>query len=371
MDSAISPSSQAGGFSPGVEQLAQDQVQVAWVGTVLERGFLGDDVLDHQGGQRLIHRLHLVVGDRLLDLLVESVQVAHLDQLRDPRRPAHDLDGGDETVALLSFDQLQRDDRLEHVGQLQADLLVVTLGEAVDDAVDGLGRTVGVQRREDQVSGLGGGEDGLGRRRVAHLADHDHVGVLAQHVTQGDLEARRVVADLALTDRAATIGEQELDRVLDGHDVHETVGQDLADRRGERRGLARAGRAGDQHQPLGQPRELVEDVGEAPLIQGVELEGNATEDRRQGSALHEVGAAEAREPPDAVAEVDGQLVVEPRTLHVVQRRLEHPRDVFGGQRGGLERQQLAVEPDQRRSSGLQMKIGGVLLDGEAQQIVNL
>ncbi len=39
----------------------------------------------------------------------------------------------------------------------------------------GVGR---VQRRHDEVAGLGGGERGLDRLGVTHLADQDDVGVL-------------------------------------------------------------------------------------------------------------------------------------------------------------------------------------------------
>ena len=54
---------------------------------------------------------------------------------------------------------------------------------------------------------------------VAHLADHDDVGVLPEHVLQGLVEARRVGRDLALGDGGLAVGEQELDRVLDRDDV--------------------------------------------------------------------------------------------------------------------------------------------------------
>src|SRR3954471_23250055 len=40
-------------------------------------------------------------------------------------------------------------------------LLLLVRREEVDDAVDGLGRVGGVQRRHDEVAGLGGGEAGL------------------------------------------------------------------------------------------------------------------------------------------------------------------------------------------------------------------
>ena len=43
----------------------------------------------------------------------------------------------------------------------------------------------GVQRREHQVAGLGGGDRGGGGLQVAHFADQDDVRVLTQHVLAG------------------------------------------------------------------------------------------------------------------------------------------------------------------------------------------
>ena len=72
---------------------------------------------------------------------------------------------------------------------------------------------------EDEVAGLGGGQRGRDRLEVAHLADEDHVRVLAERRLQGLAEARRVRADLALVDDAALVPVDELDRVLDREDV--------------------------------------------------------------------------------------------------------------------------------------------------------
>ena len=73
--------------------------------------------------------------------------------------------------------------------------------------------------REDEVAGLGRGQRGRDRLEVAHLAEEDHVGVLAERAAERIGEPGRVAADLALVDDAALVLVQELDRVLDRDDV--------------------------------------------------------------------------------------------------------------------------------------------------------
>ena len=92
------------------------------------------------------------------------------------------------------------------------------------------------------------------------------VGVLAQHVLQRAREPVRVGADLALVHDAALVLVQELDRVLDRHDVALALGVDDVDHAGERRRLARPGRAGDDHEPALEAREVGHDRRQAELV---------------------------------------------------------------------------------------------------------
>ena len=90
--------------------------------------------------------------------------------------------------------QRLRDHGLDRLGKHRPDLPLLRGREDVDDAVDGLGRARGVQRAEHQVAGLGGGQrqrDGL---QVAHFADQDDVGILAQRAAQRGGEGRRCAA---------------------------------------------------------------------------------------------------------------------------------------------------------------------------------
>ena len=113
-------------------------------------------------------------------------------------------------------------------------------------------RVGGVQRRHDEVAGLGGGQGRLDRLVVTHLADEDDVGVLPHRGAQRGRRSRRC---RARTSRWLIIDElvevQDLDRVLDRDDVDLAVVVDVVDHAGEGRGLAGAGRAGDEHQAAG------------------------------------------------------------------------------------------------------------------------
>ena len=142
------------------------------------------------------------------------------------------------------------------------------------------------------------------RLQVAHLADEDHVGVLAERRAEALGERRRVLADLALVDDAGPVPVQELDRVLDREDVLVAGVVDVVEQRRERRRLARAGRAGDEHEAARLVGELVEPRGQSELVERLDLVRDQPEGGADGSAL-EVGVdAEAREPGDRVGEVD-------------------------------------------------------------------
>ena len=65
---------------------------------------------------------------------------------------------------------------------------------------------------------------------------------------------------------AVLVDEEELDRVLDRDDVQRLVVGDLEDHRRQRRRLARARRAGDEHQPVGDLRQVARSRAAAPAL---------------------------------------------------------------------------------------------------------
>src|SRR4029079_16053146 len=87
------------------------------------------------------------------------------------------------------------------------------------------------------------------------------VGVLAARAADGLEEARDVRADLLVGDEALARLVHELDRVLDGEDVARAFAVDEVDHRGERGGLAAAGRPGDEDEARAQLGELADAGG--------------------------------------------------------------------------------------------------------------
>ena len=119
-----------------------------------------------------------------------------------------------------------------------------------------------------------------------------------------------VDADLALVDDAALVMVQELDRVLDRDDVvaPRAVGQ--IDQAGERRGLARTGRPGDQDETAGKMREAADLLGDAEFVQRLDLVRDGAHHRAVVVALLEQVHAEPAQARDVVREVEFEITLE-------------------------------------------------------------
>ena len=213
------------------------------------RGGIGRDLavdllLQHELDQRLAEGLHLEeVAFR--DGFGDLVGLVVADQVGDPGVPDHDLDGRNASAADAG-EQPLADDAAEDAGEDRPDQRLLDGREELDHPPDRLRGVDRVHRREDEVARLGSGEGGLGGLGVAELADEDHVRVLAEAAPQRLGERRRVEPDFALVDDAAVVAVDDLDRVLDRHDVLPPRAVDVVDHRCERRRLARAGGAGDE-----------------------------------------------------------------------------------------------------------------------------
>ena len=111
----------------------------------------------------------------------------------------------------------------------------------VDDSVDGIGCSDGVQRGEKEMTGLSschGNADGL---IVTHFAQQDNIRALAQ----GGLQSGDIIVcinlDFSLTDNALVVTVQVFQRVFQGNNMLIPCVVDAVNQAGKGRGLAASG----------------------------------------------------------------------------------------------------------------------------------
>ena len=245
------------------------------------------------------------------------------------------------------------------------------LGEGSDDAVDRLLGVVRVQRREDEVTGLGGGDRELHRRLVSHLAHEDDVRVLPQRRAQRRHELVGIDAEFALVDGGELVGVDELDRVLDRYYVHRTRLVHVLDDRGERRRLAAAGRPGHDNEAVRMVGDFLEDLGQAHGIDRRHLERHVAEGRADVLALNEGVDAETADVRDLVGEVGLQGLLElplHRGRHDPEHGLLHLLPAHLGEGAGEE---VPRDAEEGRPADLQMKVAAFPLDQLVEQFVEI
>ena len=190
---------------------------------------------------------------------------------------------------------------------------------------------------EDQVPRLGGGQRRLDGLQVPHLAHQNHVRVLPQGGTEAGGEAPRVPADLPLVDDALFRGIDVLDGVLQGEDVLGLVPVDLVEDCRQGGGLAGAGFAGDEHQPLAVGGKFGDDLGQAQLGQI----GNMVVQKPDGGGPCLLLAEEVHPAADPG---DGQRQVQ--FAHGLRLADLGPGQLPGGLQAAVHRQRRAVHfPD--------------------------
>ena len=194
---------------------------------------------------------------------------------------------------------------------------------------------------EHEVAGLGGGERRADRLLVAHLADQDHVGVLAQDAPHRAGEALGVRAP---TSRWLMIERLSRCRYSIGSSsvtMWRAPGRvDVVDHRRERRRLARAGRAGEEDDPALLLGEVADHLGQAEVVDRAHLERDRAAGDRDVPRWRKALTRKRETPGDRVGEVGlavlAELLEQVGSVlgDVVQRRL----GVLRGQRlGVLER----------------------------------
>ncbi len=281
---------------------------------------------------------------------------------------AHQHLGGEHAAALVDARyQLLGDDALNAGCQLGDDLGLLVGREDVDDAIDGAHAVGGVERREDEVSGLGGGQRGGYGLQVAHLPHTDDIGVHPQDVRQRRVEGPGVGADLLLDDHALAVGVAVLHRVLDRDDPGAALPVDLIDERGHGRRLPDACRPGNEDEADMGSGELEGDLRQAEL-------GDPADDGRAHADGALDTASRVVERDSEVTDVgeEGGHAETPAVLELLDLLLsQHGIDELSGglalERLVLGRRNGAVHAQERRQADDQVDVRGPTIGGFLQQ----
>jgi hypothetical protein len=176
---------------------------------------------------------------------------------------------------------------------------------------------------------------------------------------------------LALVEQAFLVAVHELDRILDRDDVAGPVPVDVVDQGGERGRLPRAGRPGDEDEPLGELAELQDVLGEAELLGHRDLRGDLAEDAAHPHPVHEQVAPEARSAGDLVGEIGVVPRLELFPLDPRGDGEEQLADLRLRHRGGLpQRNHVAVPAEEGGGPGAQVQVGAPLPHHPREQLLH-
>ena len=139
-------------------------------------------------------------------------------------------------------------------------------------------------------------------------------------------------ADFALRDDAALVRVHVLDRVLDGDDVAAGLLVAVADHRGQRGRLARAGAAHHDHQAALGQHDFLQDRRQVQLLERRDLGVDQADHAADVALLHEGADAEAADAGRRDREIAFLGGVEFLGLPVVHDRAHQHRRLLGGQR---------------------------------------
>src|SRR5579859_825988 len=145
----------SGGFAHHPGGTVDHFLQLVGIRRALERRFQRDLFGQVQGRERLVEGLHPELFLAGLHGGVDLVDLVFADEVADGRVGDKDLHRHTPPLSADLGQERLAHDAFQHQRQLRADLRLLVRGEDVDDAVDGRGSRVGVQRAEREVAGLG------------------------------------------------------------------------------------------------------------------------------------------------------------------------------------------------------------------------
>jgi hypothetical protein len=229
--------------------------------------------------------------------------------------------GGLAPFAVLRAHEALRDDRAKIGGQVHQQLVAALFREEVDDPVKRLVGVVRVQRAQAKVPRFGERDRMLHRLRIPDLADQDHVRRLPQRIFQRVVPGMRIDAHFAMRDETLERRVNVFDRVLDRDDVSGGRPVAVIDHRRERRRLARAGGADDEHESALVHHDVLQGFGQAKLLEVRHLGRDRAHDHADMLLLDEDVDAKARQAWYRQREVAFELAGKFLALTLVHHRV--------------------------------------------------
>ena len=188
---------------------------------------------------------------------------------------------------------------------------------------------------------------------------------------QRAIERAHVGQHLLLHDDGALVLVNEFNRVFDGDDLAAALAVDEVHEVIERGGFARAGRAGDQHQAVGLPRQVVNFFRQAQFL----ARGDALAAKAETHFRMAVAPVKSRPdaPGHAVQQRNAKLpfLLEFFLLLLVEQAVGHGGDVLFGQRVFIGDDDFAVDAKGRRHADDQVEVRGVEFFRGGQQPIQV
>ena len=258
---------------------------------------------------------------------------------------------------------------MEGVGELEDDLALGAAFEDADDAFQGVGDVGGMHGGEDEVAGFSGGEGGLDGFVIAHFADEDDVGVLAEDVDEGAIEGADVGEDFLLDDDGAIVLVDEFDGVFDGDDFAATFLVDEVDEVIEGGSFASAGGAGDEDEAVGFAGEVVEFFGQAKF--GARSNNFAAEAETEFGAVVALVEGDADAAGGGVEEGDAEFPFLGKFLLLmgVHEAAGHAGNLFGGEAVLIGNNDVAIDAIGGGYAGDEVEVGRIKVFGGGQEAV--
>src|SRR5579864_2767436 len=157
--------------------------------------------------------------------------------------------------------------------------------------------------------------------------------------------------DLTLIDQTLLVVVKKLDWVFDRDHMLVALVVDLVEHGGERGGLARTCRTGDEHQAARLVAQPSHDCGESESVERLDFPWDRPEDGCNGAALMKDIAAEASQALQAEGEVELKVFLQPVLLDVGENAVGERLGISSGQGRHVERAQLTVHADARWTVG--------------------